>query len=69
VLLSNSSYWGARRTVSSFTAYNTKLLDLTGRKKELGKGEIEMNGIVVTASPTASTRCDGKNTYRKWSRE
>jgi ribonuclease HI len=43
----------ARRTGSSFAAEKTELIHLTRRKKDLGKGEITMNGKTIKASATA----------------
>jgi len=43
----------AKRTGSSFAAEKTELIHLTRRKKDLGKGEITMNGKVVKAAAKA----------------
>jgi hypothetical protein len=43
----------ARRTGSCFAAEKTELIHLTRKKKELGKGEITMNGKTIKASSTA----------------
>ena len=40
----------AKRTESSFAAEKTELIHLTRRKKDLGKGEIQMNEKTIKAS-------------------
>jgi ribonuclease HI len=43
----------ARRTGSSFAVEKTELIHLTRRKKELGKGSIDMDGKNIKTGPTA----------------
>ena len=43
----------ASRTGSSFAAEKTELIYLTRRKKDLGKGELTINGKTVKAASTA----------------
>jgi ribonuclease HI len=43
----------ARRTGSCFAIEKTELIHLTRKKSELGKGQIEMEGKAIKASPTA----------------